>query len=329
MPSFLIFFEEDSSSMETVPHKQMLWDAAERIAPYVHYTPVQTAESINKIVGCHLFVKCENLQKVGAFKIRGATNTLLQLTNEEKANGVATHSSGNHAQAVALAARNQGLKATIVMPHTAKQVKKDAVKGYGADVIECEPSLAARERTINDVVAKTGSTCISPFNDYRIIAGQSTVAQELLQQVKELDAIVAPVGGGGLLSGTALAANYFGDQVEVLAAEPEVADDAYRSFYEGKLIPGNYPETVADGLRVSLGDKPFGIIKDHVHDVITVTEEEIVSAMRLVWERMKLVIEPSAAVPLAAVVKERQRFADKRFGVILSGGNVDLTDLPF
>jgi threonine dehydratase len=307
----------------------MLLDAADRIAPYVHYTPVQTAASINEMVGCHLFVKCENLQKVGAFKIRGATNTLLQLAPEEKANGVATHSSGNHAQAVALAATNQGVKATILMPHNAKQVKKDAVKGYRAEVIECEASHTAREQTLNDLIAKTGSTYIPPFNDYRIIAGQSTVAQELLQQVEEPDAIVAPVGGGGLLSGTALAASYFGNHVEVLAAEPEVADDAYRSFYKGELIPGNYPETVADGLRVSLGDKPFGIIKDHVSDVITVAEDEITSAMRLVWERMKLVIEPSAAVPLAAVWKERHRFADKRIGVMLSGGNVDVTDLPF
>lgn len=315
--------------MNTVPHKQMLLDATDRIAPYVHLTPVQTANSINQMVGGHVFFKCEHFQKVGAFKIRGATNTLLQLTADEKRHGVATHSSGNHAQAVALAANHQHVKASIVMPHNAKQVKKDAVKGYGAEVIECEASQTARQQTLDDVVAKTGATYIPPFNDYRIIAGQSTAAQELLEQVHELDTIVAPVGGGGLIGGTALAATYFGNSVEVLGAEPEVADDAYRSFKEGRLIPGNYPETVADGLRVSLGDKTFSIIKDHVSDIITVSEDEIIAAMRLVWERMKLVIEPSAAVPLAAVLKERQRFAEKRIGVILCGGNVDVTNLPF
>ncbi len=315
--------------MHMIPHKQHILDAADRIAPYVHETPVKTCRSIDEKAGVSFYFKCENFQKIGAFKIRGGTNTLLQLSADEKRKGVVTHSSGNHAQALALAARNLGIKATIVMPHTAKNVKKNAVKDYGAEVVECEPSMAARQQNVDQVIAKSGAVAISPFNDYRIIEGQATVGKELLAQIPALEAIIAPVGGGGLLSGTALAAEYFGSGVEVFAGEPEVADDAYHSFYKGELIPGNYPETVADGLRVSLGDKPFGIIKNRVNDIITVTEEAIISAMRLVWERMKIVVEPSAAVPLAAVLKEQAHFAGKRVGVILSGGNVDVGNLPF
>lgn len=315
--------------MLTSPTAQDIQDASNRIRPYVHSTPVLTCQTIATMAGCELFFKCENFQKIGAFKMRGATNAVLQLTDVEKAKGVTTHSSGNHAQALALAAKNAGVKARIVMPNTSPQVKQDAVASYGAEIIFCEPTLSAREAAVQKVMSETGSVLIHPYNDYRIIAGQATCAKELIEEVTDLDVIIAPVGGGGLLSGTALSAHFFGNNMTIIGAEPENANDAYLSLKSGTLQPINNPTTVADGLRTALGDKGFGIIKEHVADIITVTEEEIIQAMRLIWERMKIVIEPSSAVPLAAVLKSKDRFYNNRVGIIISGGNVDLKKLPF
>ena len=315
--------------MLAIPSSQDILDAVVRIQEYVHRTPVLINHTISKMAGCELFFKCENFQRIGAFKMRGATNAVLQLTEEEKTKGVTTHSSGNHAQALALAARNASVVARIVMPNTSPQVKQDAVVGYGAEIIFCEPTLSDREATVQKVIGEKGCILIHPYNDYRIIAGQATCAKELLDEIATLDAIMAPVGGGGLLSGTALSAHYFGKNVSVIGAEPENADDAYRSFKSGELQPIDNPNTIADGLRTSLGDKGFGIIKKYVDDILTVSEEEIRQAMRLIWERMKIIVEPSSAVPLAAVLKHKDSFSEQRIGIIISGGNVDVKQLPF
>ena len=313
----------------TIPSKQDLIDAHRRIELYINETPILTSSMMNEMSGCEVFFKCENFQKVGAFKYRGATNAILQLTPEELSKGVATHSSGNHAQALALAAKVQGVQAHIVMPRTAPQVKVDAVKGYGANITFCEPTLQAREDTLAKVVEATGASEIHPFDNDAVIAGQSTVAQELLEEVPNLDVIMAPVGGGGLLSGTALAAHYFSPQTEVIAAEPEGADDAFRSFQAKVLIPSVEPKTIADGLLTSLSERTFNIIQQHVKGIYTVSEEEIIAAMKLTWQRMKIVIEPSSAVPIAALFKHKNELQGKRIGVIISGGNVDLERLPF
>jgi len=311
------------------PTKEIIEEAAKRIAPFVHRTPVLTSSSINAMLGAEIFFKCENFQKIGAFKYRGATNAVLLLSADEKKNGVATHSSGNHAQALALAAKINKLKAYIVMPENSSAVKINAVKGYGAEVILCAPNQAARENTLADIINKTGATLIHPYNNYSIIAGQATAAKELIEEIKNLDIVMAPVGGGGLLSGTALSTHYFSPQSIVIAGEPANADDAYRSLQKGEMLPSNPPNTIADGLLTSLGDKTFDIIRKHVKEIVTVTEEEIIAAMRLVWERMKIIIEPSSAVPLAAAIKSKERFKGKRIGIIISGGNVDLNKLPF
>lgn len=303
--------------------------AHDRIRPHIHKTPVLSSQSLNEIAGCQLFFKCENLQKIGAFKIRGATNAVLSLSKEELAKGVATHSSGNHAQALALAAKNLGAKAFIVMPTSAPKVKKAAVIGYGAEVIDCEPTLEARESTLQKVIEKRGATFIPPYNDERIICGQATAAKELIEEIPNLDTIIAPVGGGGLISGTALSAHYFSPQTKVIGAEPEGAKDAYESFHSGELQPSVSPNTIADGLLTSLGEKTFEVIKEYVHDIQLANDEEIKAAMRLVWERMKIVIEPSSAVVLAIVLKNKSQFAGQRVGLIISGGNVDLGKLPF
>lgn len=260
--------------------------------------------------------------------MRGATNAILQLTNEEKAHGVVTHSSGNHAQALALAAKNTGIKSTIVMPDTSPSVKRNAVLGYGAEVITCASTLDARETTTKQVIEDTGATLIHPYNDYRIIAGQATAAMELIDEVASVEVIVTPVGGGGLLAGTALSATYFSNSIHVYGAEPENADDAKRSFDTGALQPMNNPNTVADGLRTALGEKGYSIIKDYVKDIITVREQDIIDSMRLIWERMKIIVEPSSAVPLAAILNNEE-FSGKQVGIILSGGNVDMKNLPF
>ncbi len=303
--------------------------AAERIKPYAHRTPVLTCGQINAITGAQLYFKCENFQKVGAFKFRGATNAVFSLTDEEAKKGVATHSSGNHAQALALAARTRGIEAFIVMPENAPQVKVAGVRGYGGEVIFCEPTLKAREQMLDQTVERTGAAVVHPYNDLRVIAGQATAAMELIDQVPDLEIIMAPVGGGGLLSGTALATRYLQPGAKVIAAEPAGADDAYRSFKAGKLIPSENPHTIADGLLTSLGAITFPLIKEHVDDVLTVTETNVVRAMKLTFERMKIVVEPSGAVPLAAVLERPELFAGKRVGMIVSGGNVDLGRLPW
>jgi len=315
--------------LKMIPDKATIEAAHQCIAPFIHKTPILTSESINQIAGAELFFKCENFQKIGAFKIRGATNAVLSLTDEEKSAGVATHSSGNHAQAMALAAKRQHTKAYIVMPKTAPEVKRKAVLGYGAEIIDCEPTLQAREEMLQAVIEKTQAHFIHPYNDYRVIAGQATCAKELVEEISGLDAVITPVGGGGLLSGTCLSSHYFSVATEVFAGEPQGADDAFRSLKAGKIIPSENPKTVADGLLTSLGDKTFPIIKNHVKEIIPVSDDEIINAMRLIWERLKIVVEASGAVPLAAILKRKEIFSGKKVGVILSGGNVDLMNLPF
>lgn len=305
------------------PDKQTISEAHERIKTYISHTPVMTSQSVNERAGCNVFFKCENFQKVGAFKARGAMNAALSLSPEQRAKGLATHSSGNHAQAIARAAKILGIKSYIVMPRTAPEIKKRGVLGYGGEIFECEPTLQAREATLAEVIEKTGATEIHPFNNYDVIAGQATAAKEFFEEVGPLDVIMAPVGGGGLLSGTALAAKYFSPNTLVIAGEPTGSDDAYRSLKSGKIEQAQ-SNTIADGLLTSLGDKTFPIIQENVKEIITVTDDEIIDALRLVWERMKIIIEPSCAVPLAALLKEKERFTGKRVGIILSGGNVDL-----
>jgi threonine dehydratase len=303
--------------------KEIITEAHERIKPYVHRTPVLTSEAINEIAGCSIFFKCENFQKMGAFKARGAMNAALQLSAEQRAKGIATHSSGNHAQAIARAAKILGVPSYIVMPRTAPEIKKKGVRGYGGQIFECEPNIQSRESTLADVIAKTGATEIHPFNNYNVMAGQATAAKELIEEISALDFILAPVGGGGLLSGTVLATKHFSSATKVIAGEPAGADDAYRSLQSGKIEPSQ-SNSIADGLLTSLGDRTFPIIHDHVEKIITVSDEEIIAAMRLIWERMKIIVESSGAVPLAAVLKVKRDFAGKKVGVILSGGNVDL-----
>lgn len=303
--------------------KHDIEQAHERIKPYVHRTPVLTSQSIDAIAGCNVYFKCENLQNVGAFKARGAMNAALQIPEALRSKGIATHSSGNHAQAIARAGKILNIPAYIVMPNNAPQIKKDGVKGYGGQIFECEPNLKSRETTLADVISKTGATEIHPFNNYHVMTGQATAAKELFEEVHELDYLLAPVGGGGLLSGTLLAAKYFSPETKVIAGEPEGADDAYRSMKSGKIEPSQ-SNTIADGLLTNLGDKTFPIIKENVERLITVSDAEIVAAMRLVWERMKVIIEPSAAVTFAALLKEKAAFNRKKVGLIFSGGNVDL-----
>jgi threonine dehydratase len=299
------------------------------VQKYAHRTPVLTSSSINKIVGGNLFFKCENLQKVGAFKFRGACNAVFSLTDEDAHKGVATHSSGNHAAALALAARMRGIAAHIVMPDNSPEIKKKAVAGYGANITFCEPTLQARESTLARIVSETGATEIHPYNNFNVIAGQGTAAKELIEDTGSFDIIIAPVGGGGLLSGTALSAKYLLPNCKVIAAEPAGADDAFRSFREKKIIPSVNPKTIADGLLTSLGERNFAIIMQNVDDIVTVSEEKIVEAMRMIWERMKIIIEPSSAVPLAAILEGKVDIQNKKVGIILSGGNLDLGKLPF
>lgn len=313
--------------MNKVPTQSDIEQAHERIKVYIHRTPVLTSNSLDELAGCQLFFKCENFQKVGAFKARGAMNAVLALSREERAKGVATHSSGNHAQALARAAKIMGIKAYIVMPRTAPDIKKKGVKGYGGEITECEPTLAARESTLAEVIKKTGAVEIHPFNNYDVIAGQATAAKELIEEIPGLDFIVAPVGGGGLLSGTALAAKYFSPTTKIIAGEPELANDAWRSLRSGHIEAASPPTSIADGLLTSLGDKTFPIIREYVREIITVSDKEIIAAMRWIWERLKITIEPSCAVPFAAVLKEKATFTNKKVGIILTGGNVDLNKI--
>jgi threonine dehydratase len=303
--------------------------AAERIRPYAHRTPVLTSSALNRRTGAELFFKCENFQKVGAFKFRGAANAVFSLSDAEASRGVATHSSGNHAQALALAASLRGVPAHIVMPDNSPKVKVEAVRGYGGRIVFCRPTQAEREKTLAEVVRDTGAAFIHPYDDARVIAGQATAARELLAEVHGLDLLLAPVGGGGLASGTALAARYLSPATRVVAAEPAGADDAFRSLREGRIVPSESPRTVADGLRTSLGRLTFPILRALLAEVVTVSEAGIVAAMRLVWERMKILIEPSAAVPVAALLEGKLKTRGLRVGVILSGGNLDLDALPW
>ncbi|MDP3395018.1 threonine/serine dehydratase [Sediminibacterium sp.] len=298
--------------------------AHEKIKPFIHHTPVLTNSSINEMVGAELFFKCENFQKIGAFKIRGGMNAALSLSPEQIAKGLATHSSGNHAQAIAFAAKTLGTKAFIVMPENSPAVKVNAVKGYGAEVIFCAPNQAAREEALNKIVAETGAEFIHPYDDDRVITGQATCVKELIATVPTLEIVLTPVGGGGLLSGTALGAHYFKPTLKVYAGEPEGAADAILSFKSGKVEKAPYVNTIADGLLTTLSERTLSIIREHVTDIFLVTEAEIKAALRLVYERMKIVVEPSCVVPLAAVIKHNELFKDKKIGIILTGGNVDL-----
>ena len=300
-----------------------------RIQPFIHHTPVLTSSAINEMAGCEIFFKCENFQKVGAFKARGAANAVSKLEKEDRRSGVATHSSGNHAAALARAAKVAGIPAYIVMPRTAPEIKKAAVKGYGGEIIECEPTQAAREETLEKVVNDTGAIFIPPYDHMDVIEGQATCALELIGDVPGLDYIMAPVGGGGLISGTALSAHYLDKNIKVIAAEPEGANDAYQSFRSKTLTPMVKPDTIADGLLTSLGKINFEIILEYVDDILMVDDKQIIAAMRLIMERMKIIIEPSCAVPLAALLANKERFAGKKVGIILSGGNVNLSKLPF
>ncbi len=309
--------------------KQTLIQTHNRIKPFIHKTLVLTSQLLNEKAGCNLFFKCENFQKMGAFKMRGAANAILSLSEEERQRGVVTHSSGNFAQAVSLAAQKLGVKAYIVMPENAPQVKKNAVKTYEGEIIECESTPQAREATANKIKEEKGASFLHPSNQDEVIYGNSTAAIELLEEQPNLDIILAPVGGGGLIAGTALAAHYFSKKCKVIGAEPKAVDDAYRSLISGKIETNTTFATIADGLRTHLGDRNFPIIQKHVEKIICVEEDEIIKAMQLIWERMKIIVEPSSAVAFAAVLKNRKEFATKNVGIILSGGNVDVRNLPF
>jgi threonine dehydratase len=303
--------------------------AAKRIRPYAHRTPVLTSRSLNERVGASVFLKCENLQRVGAFKFRGACNAVFSLKDEEAVRGVSTHSSGNHAQALALAARLRGIPAFIVMPKTAPAVKKAAVAGYGGKITFCEPTLESREQTLRKIVSETGAAVIHPYNDERVIAGQGTAALELLEEVPDLDAIITPVGGGGLLSGTCIAAKGIQPGIRIIAGEPELADDAYRSLKVSRIVPAVSPKTIADGLLTSLGTITFPIIREHAEQIVTVSEHGIIDSMKFVWERVKIVIEPSSAVAVGVLWEKKIILRSLKIGVILSGGNVDMEKLPW
>lgn len=303
--------------------------AQARIAPHVHRTPVLTSSFLNALTGAELFFKCENLQKAGAFKARGASNAVFGLTDAQAARGVATHSSGNHGTCLSYAAGRRGIPCTVVMPRTAPQAKKDAVAGYGGRVVECEPSTSSREAVFAEVVAETGAEFVHPYNDPRVIAGQGTCALELNEQVPGLDAVVAPIGGGGMVSGSCLTLSTIAPGVKVYAAEPKQADDAARSFRAGHIIADDAPETVADGLKVPLKELTWHFVQRHVTDILTAEEDEIVEAMKLIWKRMKIVMEPSSAVPLATILKNPEVFRGRRVGVVITGGNVDLDKLPW
>ncbi|MCA3440853.1 MAG: pyridoxal-phosphate dependent enzyme [Rhodobacter sp.] len=300
-----------------------------RIAPHIHRTPVLTSSFLNALTGASLFFKCENFQKAGAFKVRGASNAVFGLSDAGAVRGVATHSSGNHALSLSYAAGRRGIPCAVVMPRTAPQAKKDAVRGYGGTITECEPSTTSREEVFARVQAQTGADFVHPYNDPRVIAGQATCSRELMEQVDGLDQVIAPIGGGGMISGTCLTLSAIAPQVEIYAAEPEQADDALRSLRAGHIIADDAPDTVADGLKVPLKDLTWHFVKSRVTDILTASEQEIIDAMRLTWARMKIVIEPSCAVPLATILKNPETFRGRRVGVIITGGNVDLDKLPW
>mgnify|MGYP001816307452 FL=1 len=312
-----------------VPTYKQVDKAHIRVRQYAHRTPILSSASINRISGAKIFFKCENFQKVGAFKFRGAINAVMSLSDGDAGRGVATHSSGNHAAALALAARKRGVDAYVVMPENAPDIKKKAVAGYGATIYFCKPTLNARESALAEVIAETGATEIHPYDNSDVISGQGTAAKELLEDEGDLDLVLAPVGGGGLLAGSALSVSHLSPGTKLIGCEPEGADDAYRSFLKGEIVPSNNPKTIADGLLTSLGNRNFAIIKEKVEQIVTVSEDSIVEAMRLVWERMKIVIEPSSAVPLGAILEGKIDPRNQKTGIIISGGNLDLENLPF
>ncbi|MFT4602780.1 MAG: threonine dehydratase [Arenicella sp.] len=309
--------------------KESYLKICEKIAPHIHRTPIHSSQLINEIAGCEVFFKCENFQKMGAFKMRGATNAILNLSEEQRAKGVVTHSSGNFAQALSLAARSLGVKAYIVMPSSAPKVKIEAVKGYGGIVSICPPTLKDREESAKAIENEKGASFLHPSNDDDVIHGQGTAAIELLEDHSDLEAIFTPVGGGGLLGGTALAASIFSPNCNVYAGEPSEADDAYRSLKSGKIETNETANTIADGLKTQLGDRNFPLIQEHVKDIFLVEEDEILAALKLIWTRMKIVVEPSSAVAFAALLKHKDQFKNQKVGIIISGGNVDLDNLPF
>lgn len=317
-----------TDSLESVPSLADIRSAHARIMSHIHRTPVLTCQSLDDITSGQLFFKCENFQKVGAFKVRGAMNAVLSLDKKQASRGVVTESSGNHAAGLAFAARVRGIPCYVVMPDTAPEVKKEAVTAYGAELTFCPPARAEYDKHTNEIINRTGATFIHPFNDYSIIAGQATAAVELIEQVPDLDIVITPIGGGGLTSGTALAVKYLSPQTTMVAAEPEGADDAFRSLQARKLIPLTGYDTIADGLLSSLGDKTFPILRDCVDSVITASEKAIVHSMRKCWERMKIVVEPSAAVPLAALLEDKLDVTGKRVGIIISGGNAEFGQIP-
>jgi threonine dehydratase len=310
--------------MKYIPSFEDIQTAHIRIKKYIHRTPVFTSASINKICGAELFFKCENFQKTGSFKYRGATNAVRSLSDKEAFSGVATHSSGNFAAALALAAKTRGIKCFAVMPENSSSVKIQAVKGYGADITFCKPDLKSRETTLESLIKENGAKFIHSYNYFDVICGQGTAAKELIEDIPYLEYILAPVGGGGMISGTSIASKALNPEIKVFGAEPKNADDAYRSFKSGKLVPSENPQTIADGLLTSLGDLTFEIIRKKTDDIYTVSEESIIEATKTVWERMKIIIEPSSAVPLAAVMANKQKFRNRKTGIILTGGNIDL-----
>jgi threonine dehydratase len=303
--------------------------AHSRIKSFIHKTPVMSSQQLNGLFGCELLFKCENFQKVGAFKFRGATNAVLSLTEEERIRGVVTHSSGNHAAALALAARMNGIKANIVMPESAPAVKKSAVAGYGAEITYCKPTLHAREETTRIIMEKTGATLVHPYDNFNVICGQGTAAMELLEEESDIEIIIAPIGGGGLMSGTSTFVKGINRNIQVIGAEPLNANDAYISFTSGKLTPSVNPSTIADGLLTSLSELTFTIIRKNVDEIFTAKEDSIIDCMMLIWERMKIIIEPSSATVLAIIKENKGIFRGKRIGLIISGGNVDFRKLPF
>ncbi len=309
--------------------KEQIEAAYQRIKPFIHKTPVLTSNSLNELSGAKLFFKCENFQKVGAFKMRGAANAIVQLKDNTTIKGITTHSSGNHAQAVALAAKNVGFHAKIVMPSNAPKVKIAAVKSYGAEVILCEPTLDAREHGVNEIVEKDGYEFIHPYDNWDVIIGQASCAKELYEQVDNLDYLLVPIGGGGLMAGSILSTQSYSPSTKVIGCEPRGADDAYQSWKMGKHILQTNPNTIADGLKTSVGKLNYPIVMNHITEIFTVSDKEIIASMKLIYERLKIVIEPSCAVPLAVLMNNPDYFKGKNLGLILTGGNVDLSKLPF
>ncbi|KQI71936.1 serine dehydratase [Loktanella sp. 5RATIMAR09] len=312
-----------------IPTYQDMLDAHERIKPHINRTPIRTSDYLNELTGAQLFFKCENFQEPGAFKVRGAANAVFGLTDEQAKKGVATHSSGNHASCLSYAAMRRGIPCNVVMPRTAPQAKKDTVRRYGGVITECEPSTTSREETFARVQAETGGDFVHPYNDPRVIAGQGTCSKEFIEQVDGLEMMVAPIGGGGMISGTCLTLSTLAPEVQIIASEPEQADDAYRSFKAGHIIADDAPQTIADGLLVPLKERTWHFVSNYVTDIYTASEEEIIDAMKMTWKHLRIVMEASCAVPLATILKNKEKFAGKRVGVIVTGGNVDLDKLPW